>query len=147
MSVLKTEVAVVGGGPAGLTAALALAHAGIETALITKSPPQDDHRTTVLLRASVSALQALGVWPRCEGSAAALRRMRIVDDTARLLRAPELTFDAAEIGLEAFGYNVQNRDLLVALVETARDLKSSLVRIDSGAQTIATGEHEVAIAL
>ena len=46
--------------------------------------------------------------------------MRIVDDTARLLRAPEITFDAAEIGLEAFGYNMQNRDLLAALDDAAR---------------------------
>jgi 2-octaprenyl-6-methoxyphenol hydroxylase len=147
MSGLKTEVAVVGGGPAGLTAALALANAGIETALITKSPPQDDHRTTFLLLASVSALQTLGAWQRCEKHAAALRRMRIVDDTARILRAPELAFDAAEIGLEAFGYNVHNRDLLTALDETARDLKASLVRIDSGAQTIKTADDAVTVAL
>src|SRR5689334_12608439 len=100
MSVLKTEVVVVGGGPAGLTAAVALANAGIETALVTKSPPQDDHRTTFLLLASVSALQTLGAWARSEAQAAALRRMRMVDDTARLLRASELTFDAGEIGLE-----------------------------------------------
>ena len=33
------EVAVVGGGPAGLTAAIALAAAGVETALISKPPP------------------------------------------------------------------------------------------------------------
>jgi 2-octaprenyl-6-methoxyphenol hydroxylase len=147
MSVLKTEVAVVGGGPAGLTAALALANAGIETALITKSPPQDDHRTTFLLLASVAALQALGAWARCGEQAAALRRMRIVDDTARLLRAPELTFDAAEIGLQAFGYNVHNRDLLTALDATAGELNASLVRINSGAQAIVTEGHEVRIAL
>ncbi|MGB9368352.1 MAG: FAD-dependent monooxygenase, partial [Xanthobacteraceae bacterium] len=42
------EVAVVGGGPAGLTAAVALASAGVETALISKPPPRDN-RTTALL--------------------------------------------------------------------------------------------------
>ena len=45
--------------------------------------------------------------------------MRIVDDTARLIRAPEVSFAADEIGLEAFGYNIENRHLLAAL-ERAR---------------------------
>src|ERR1700752_4355187 len=107
MAVLKTEVAVIGGGPAGLTATIALARAGVETALISRRPPQEDHRTTALLLGSVTALEALGVWAACGSHAAALRRMRIVDDTARLLRAPEITFDADEIGLDAFGYNMQ----------------------------------------
>jgi len=47
--------------------------------------------------------------------AAPLRRIRIADGTRRLLRAPEVTFDAGEIGLPAFGYNVANADLVAAL--------------------------------
>ena len=63
---LTVEVAVVGGGPAGLTAAIALAEAGVTTALIARRPA-DDHRTTALLSSSVTALDTLGVW---QGSAA-----------------------------------------------------------------------------
>lgn len=147
MAVLKTEVAVVGGGPAGLTAAIALARAGIATTLISKRPAQDDHRTTALLLGSVSALEALGVWSACAQQAAPLRRMRIIDDTARLLRAPEMTFDAAEIGIEAFGYNTSNRDLLAALDETAATLDASLTRIDSAAQNISVDDDSAVIAL
>ena len=55
MRYLTTEVAVVGGGPAGLTAAIALASAGIETALIAKNPSAPDHRTTALLVSSLRA--------------------------------------------------------------------------------------------
>ena len=65
------EVAVVGGGPAGLTAAIALAAAGVETALIAKPPPADN-RTTALLSGSVAALEALGgvaAVPRRSGAA------------------------------------------------------------------------------
>jgi 2-octaprenyl-6-methoxyphenol hydroxylase len=140
-------VAVVGGGPAGLTAAIALARAGIETTLISKRPAQEDHRTTALLLASVTALETLGVWPACAPQAAALRRMRIVDDTGRLLRAQEITFDAAEIGLDAFGYNMQNRDLLAALDATASTLGGLLTRIDGAARTIESSKRDVTIAL
>ena len=81
---LTVEVAIVGGGPAGLTAAIALAEAGIETALIARRPAPD-HRTTALLAGSVTALKTLGVWDGCEAQAAPLRVMRIVDATARLV--------------------------------------------------------------
>lgn len=121
------EVAVVGGGPAGLTAAIALASAGIETALIADTPPADN-RTTALLSGSVAALDALGVWALCREQSAALTAIRLIDDTSRLVRAPEVTFEAAEIGLEAFGYNIENRYLIKALGERANALPQ-LVRI------------------
>src|SRR5262245_50440121 len=93
----EAEVAVVGGGLAGLTAAIALAVAGVETVLVAPRA-RADHRTTALLLGSVTALETLRVWEHCASAAAALRTMRIVDATARLLRAPEVTFSAAEIG-------------------------------------------------
>ncbi|HEY1979997.1 MAG TPA: UbiH/UbiF family hydroxylase [Xanthobacteraceae bacterium] len=108
------EVAVIGAGPAGLVAALALAGAGVETLLIA---PQavPDNRTTALLAGSVTALETLGVWQTCRPHAAPLEKIRLVDDTRRLFRAPEVIFAAAEIGLEAFGYNIENRHLIAAL--------------------------------
>jgi 2-octaprenyl-6-methoxyphenol hydroxylase len=121
MATETTEVAVVGGGPAGLTAAIALASAGAEITLLAR-PPQPDNRTTALLASSVTALETLGVWSLCAEQAAPLRIMRIVDDTKRLLRAPEARFEAAEIGLPAFAYNIENRDLMAALTACARQL-------------------------
>jgi 2-octaprenyl-6-methoxyphenol hydroxylase len=55
------------------------------------------------------------VWPALLRHAAPLRAIRIVDGTHRLIRAPETTFYASEIGLPAFGYNVPNGDLVDAL--------------------------------
>ena len=113
---------VVGGGPAGLTAAISLAEGGVDTTLIGLRPAKPDNRTTALLAGSVAALETLGVWPSCADRTARLRTMRIVDDTGRLWRAPEVKFSADEIGLEAFGYNIENRHLIEALAKRARNL-------------------------
>ena len=140
------DVAVVGGGPAGLTAAVALAGAGVSTALVSGRPARIDNRTTALLAGSVTALDAIGVWASCRADAAALRVMRIVDDTDRLWRAPEVRFDAAEIGLEAFGWNVENRHLVAALQARAGEIPA-LVRIDDDAGAIAIGDNDVTVSL
>ena len=138
-------MAVIGGGPAGLTAAIALAAAGVETALIAKAG-QPDYRTTALMSGSVAALEALGVWPGCRDQAAALEVMRIVDDRPGLLRGPEVAFDAQEIGLPAFGYNIENRHLVAALDARARELPA-LHRTEAAAQRIAVDRERACIHL
>ena len=115
----NVEAAVIGAGPAGLVSALALTAAGIDTLIIAPSP-QEDFRTTAFLAGSVTALTTLGVWEACRPHAAPLTAIRIIDDTRRLSRAPEVHFTAAEIGLDAFGYNIENRHLIAALQERAR---------------------------
>src|SRR6202000_1674845 len=116
------DVAVIGGGPAGIATAIALAQAGANTALIARRAPYADNRTTALLGSSVDFLESLDVWPRCRDKAAALQTMRLVDDTGRLIRAPEVRFSCAEIGLDAFGYNIENRTLMAALEERAGEI-------------------------
>jgi 2-octaprenyl-6-methoxyphenol hydroxylase len=121
---MDAECVVVGGGPAGLTAAIALASSGIGTVLVARAINLADPRTTALLHGSVSALATLDVWDRCQAHAAPLRAIRMVDDTGRLVRAPEILFKASEIGLEEFGHNIENRFLLAALEQRARALPS-----------------------
>jgi 2-octaprenyl-6-methoxyphenol hydroxylase len=131
---------VVGGGAAGLTTAIALAEGGIATVLAGKRPGPADNRTTALLAGSVTALTTLGVWSRCEAHAAPLRVMRIADDTGRLWRAPEVRFEASEIGLDAFGYNIENRHLVTALAERARELPSLRVIETDVTDVVANGD-------
>ncbi|HVX78156.1 MAG TPA: UbiH/UbiF family hydroxylase [Bradyrhizobium sp.] len=138
------DVAVIGGGPAGVSAAIALALAGARTALIARRAPYADNRTTALLGDSVGFLQGIGVWSRCSDKAAALRTMRLVDDTGRLIRAPEVRFSSDEIGLEQFGYNIENRELMSALEERAAEI-ADLIRFDDEADTIEPEELAVAI--
>jgi 2-octaprenyl-6-methoxyphenol hydroxylase len=139
------EVAVIGGGPAGLTAAVALASVGVATVLVAKRPPPDN-RTTALLSGSVAALDALEVWPLCRAQSAPLTAIRLIDDTRRLVRAPEVLFEADEIGLDAFGHNIQNRDLLAALEQRAAALPA-LRRIETAAVAVEPADSAVTIHL
>ena len=138
------NVVVVGGGPAGLAAAIAIAGAGAATALVARRAPYDDNRTTALLGPSVALLERLDVWQRCANQAAALRVMRLIDDTGRLIRAPEVRFSSEEIGRDAFGYNIDNRSLVAALERRAAEL-SNLVRLDADAGAIRSGDDAVAV--
>jgi 2-octaprenyl-6-methoxyphenol hydroxylase len=145
----NTEAAsaiVVGGGPAGLTAAITLAAGGIAIVLIGKRPQRPDNRTSFLVAGSVTALATLGVWRLCEAQAAPLKTMRIVDDTGRLWRAPEVKFEAAEIDLEAFGYNIENRHLVAALEQFAGTLTNLRV-IEDEVDAIEPGGDAVTVAL
>jgi 2-octaprenyl-6-methoxyphenol hydroxylase len=150
---LTAEVAVIGGGPAGLVSALALAAAGVDTLLIARPAPAD-HRTTALLAGSVTALETLGVWSARRPQAAPLRKIRLIDDTQRLIRAPETVFDAAEIDLEAFGYNIENRYLLAALDAHATTLnlpriraEALAVKVDDTGATVTHADGEVRVRL
>ncbi|MGO9047944.1 MAG: UbiH/UbiF family hydroxylase [Xanthobacteraceae bacterium] len=138
------EAAVIGGGPAGLVSAIALATAGIDT-LIIAPPAKEDFRTTAFLAGSVTALATLGVWDACVAHAAPLTGIRIIDDTRRLWRAPEVSFAAAEIGLEAFGHNIENRHLIAALQDRAAQLK--IPRITAPALSVAPDEAGATIRL
>src|SRR6202051_1276082 len=138
----SAEAAVIGGGPAGLGAAIALVTAGGNTPLM-PPPAEPDHRTTALLAGSVTALETLGVWPACVPHAAPLRKIRLLDDTERLLRAPEVLFTSAEIDLDAFGHNIENRHLIAALEARATALK--LPRIAGAALSIGSDAAGVTI--
>ena len=138
------DVVVIGGGPAGLAAAIALAETGSNTALLARRAPYADNRTTALLGASTEFLERLDVWRHCRDKAAALQTMRLVDDTGRLIRAPEVRFSSDEIGLDQFGYNIDNRTLMEALEERAAQV-SGLTRLDDEAETIEPQESAVTI--
>ena len=119
---ILSEIAVVGAGPAGLVAALALTHVGASVTLIGPPPRREgggDTRTAALLESSIELLKALGLFDALADQAAPLKAIRIVDASESLLRAPDITFSASELGLSAFGYNIANTALVEVLYAQA----------------------------
>lgn len=115
--------AVVGGGPAGLAAALALGRAGADVLLA--APPYrvagkfHDMRTAALFAGSIELLKNVGAWDLIAPQSAPIEAIRIIDDTGALLRAPEVVFTASEVGRDTFGWNVPNAALVSGLLAAA----------------------------
>ncbi len=132
------SVAVVGAGPAGLTAAVSLANAGARVTCVgpglSVATNQGDTRTSALMETSIRLLRANGVWDACLSHSAPLKAIRLIDDTGRLIRAPEVLFHASDLNLEAFGYNVPNSVLVRALIDHARTM-SQLALVETPAVT------------
>jgi 2-octaprenyl-6-methoxyphenol hydroxylase len=121
MSEQNADAIVVGGGLAGVAAAIAVAKAGLNTIHLAPSGPPD-RRTSALMMPSVDYLRTAGLIDEPGTLGHALTRIRIIDATDRLIRAPETLFDAREAGLEAFGWNFANTRLLERFHQAAASL-------------------------
>lgn len=147
MSADRCEVAVVGGGIVGASATLALAREGFDVQLVERAPhppaePQGevDARVYALAPSSVRWLRQLGVWPPCERSAAAYRRMQVWEAEP----AQAMLFDAAEAALPQLGHILPHDVLLSSL--WAR-LGAVRCRLGAAVQGIETGDRGVRLTL
>jgi 2-octaprenyl-6-methoxyphenol hydroxylase len=132
-----TQAVVVGGGLAGLAAAVAVAKAGLDTFhLVPKGPP--DRRTSALMLPSVDYLRTAGLVTDPASIGHPLTQIRIIDATRRLIRAPETLFDSAEAGLPAFGWNFPNVKLAEAF-EAARSGLENLSTIETTLDDLEVG--------
>jgi 2-octaprenyl-6-methoxyphenol hydroxylase len=94
----------------------------------------------------VRFLEALGVWPALAQEAAPLETMRIIDDTGSLFRPPPASFSAGEIGLDAFGWNIENVTLVETMTEAARGY-DNLTLMPAFATGFSTDEEGAALTL
>jgi 2-octaprenyl-6-methoxyphenol hydroxylase len=121
------DAIVVGGGLAGVAAAIAVAKAGLTTIHLAPSGPPD-RRTSALMLPSVDYLRSAGLIDDPATLGHALTQIRIIDATGRLIRAPETLFDAAEAGLGAFGWNFANIRLMERFQTAAAALPNLEIR-------------------
>ena len=143
-------MSVTGGGLVGLVAALKLApiclSRGGKLALVAPVHASSDQRTTAMLMPSVEMLRELNVWDAIEDEAAALKVMRLIDGSTRLIRAPVTDFRVSELGLEAFGYNVPNATM-IARLEAAIAASPAIDRFDASLERAECGETHVELHL
>ena len=126
MERITTDILIVGGGVAGLTAAAAFGTAGYSVVLVDPAPPVTsaeekgaDLRTTAFLQPARAFLERAGLWGRLEPHATALQVMRIVDAAGE--DPVTADFDASDISDQPFGWNLPNwllrREMVVRLGE------------------------------
>ena len=116
---IATETLIAGAGLAGLAAAIALADAGFETVICGAPERVANGRTVALLDGSMRFFERSNLTETIQKRGAPLRALRLIDDTGSLWRAPMVEFHAGEIGLEAFGWNIENAALIDALALAA----------------------------
>jgi flavin-dependent dehydrogenase len=151
--VRRAAALIVGGGPAGSAAAIALARAGVEAELVERAEgPHDVVCGGFLGWDALAALERLGLDPAALG-ARPIRRLRLVSAKRSL-----------EVALPRLAAGLSRRALDEALVRTAAeagakvrrgravraaDLAERRVRLDddeeieAGALVLATGKHEL----
>ncbi|MBB6252692.1 UbiH/UbiF/VisC/COQ6 family ubiquinone biosynthesis hydroxylase [Nitrospirillum iridis] len=107
---LTADVAIVGGGLAGLSLAAALGTAGVRTICIDRDSPAHqltatfDGRTTAISHGSMKILDGAGVWAHLNGDAGPILDIRVTDQN----RPTFLHYDHREVGDQPFGYIVEN---------------------------------------
>jgi 2-octaprenyl-6-methoxyphenol hydroxylase len=115
----KADILVAGAGAAGLSAALGLAQAGFSVICVGGVDRRANGRTVALFESSLRFYKSLGLWRQFRGKTAPLEKIKMIDATGARFSAPSVSFAASEIGLAAFGENIENDVLVEGLAEIA----------------------------
>ena len=111
------DILIVGGGLVGASLAIALDAAGIGVTLVEAAAPRApaqpgyDERNLALARATVNALDALGVWRHAQPAATPITRLHV----SRAGEFGAARLSACESGVEALGATLPARELGNAL--------------------------------
>ncbi len=116
-NILKTKVAIIGGGQSGLTLVSILGRNNVPTICVDRDPPalhiseNFDLRTTAISYGSAQVLKAAGVWDTLLAEACAIKDIDILDSDSPVL----LKFLIDDVQKDAFGWIINNRDMRIAL--------------------------------
>ncbi|HKJ83605.1 MAG TPA: UbiH/UbiF/VisC/COQ6 family ubiquinone biosynthesis hydroxylase [Mariprofundaceae bacterium] len=115
----QVDVIIVGGGMVGLVLACALRDRGLQVVLVERAESEArlslgrDCRVSAIVAGTAEILRGIGVWPRVDDGAGAIRGMRVWDDQ----RFGSIRFEAEEVGLDVLGYILENSRLQSAMRE------------------------------
>ncbi|GAK34842.1 2-octaprenyl-6-methoxyphenol hydroxylase [alpha proteobacterium Q-1] len=146
---IKVDIAIIGGGMAGLTAACGLAHYGLEVAVIDAASPPDltheayDGRCSAIAFASVEMFRALDIWSPLEETAQPIHEIRVSDGASPLF----LHFDEADVGDQPLGQMVENRHLRQALFFRAGQFQNLHQIAPARPLSISRTDHQAEIVL
>lgn len=118
----NVDVAIVGGGFVGRTAALALDGLGLSVAMIDRAPPEAgldeafDGRASAIALATHRVFRAVGAWDALADHAAPIRDIRVSEGGSRL----HLHFDHRDLGDDPFGFQIENRHMRRSLYDAVR---------------------------
>ncbi|MEZ5558446.1 MAG: FAD-dependent oxidoreductase [Pseudomonadales bacterium] len=139
------DVAVVGGGLIGATAALAASRLGFEVAVIDRAAPAlapgrfgMDIRNVAVSPASRAVLETAGVWQALE--ATAYRRMQVWEERGTAM----MTFDAAEVQRAELGWILENGPAVAALWQCLQEAPRAAVRLGA-LEALETGPDAVTL--
>lgn len=114
---IKTDVTIIGGSLAGLTAAIGLAELGLDVTVVDMIPIKDqvepsfDGRSSAIAFASCEMLKALGIWKFLENQTQPILDIRVSDGPSLM----HLHFDHESLGEGPLGNMIENRHTRVAL--------------------------------
>ena len=145
------DIAVVGAGVVGSTAALALARQGLRVALVEARAPRPwsrddarDLRVFAIAPASVRLFQRIGVWDAMRAARAQpYREMRVWDAA----QPGELHFRAADNGADALGWIVEQAVLQDALWQALQHESNVELRCPASVHALAAQSDHVALDL
>jgi 2-octaprenyl-6-methoxyphenol hydroxylase len=121
---INTDVIIIGGGLAGMTAAIGLAVHGFTVAIIDRASQGDltdkgyDGRSSALAYASCQLFEALGIWDHMAPYAQPMLEIRVSDGPSLL----HLHFDSQDLGDGPLGHMVENRHTQIALFKRMAEL-------------------------
>lgn len=134
----ECDVTIIGGGLAGMTAAIGLATQGFEVVVIDHAPKGDltaveyDGRASALAYASCQLFEALGIWEHMQPFAQPILEIRVSDGPSLL----HLHFDNETLGDGPLGHMVENRHTRIALFARMEEMTGIEYLAPESVQTI-----------
>ncbi|HEX5282164.1 MAG TPA: UbiH/UbiF/VisC/COQ6 family ubiquinone biosynthesis hydroxylase [Micropepsaceae bacterium] len=153
MSVVKSDIAIAGGGMAGMTLALAFAKAGLSVCLVDRLSPAEmsseafDGRVSALAYSSVRMMRALDLWRLMETHAQPITQILVNEGRRNGHALPfSLHFDHHEIG-EPLGHIVENRHIRQALLAAIAGQPNLRFMSGVAVNRLTVGEQDAVIEL